>query len=312
MSKSIKNPEITELSALKKIREKQKLTIETVADGMKVSRDFIRYIEAGNFDKLGAPTFLRGHITNYCKVVGVDPQQVLSLVPIQYLQHHDLQTADALGASPLAKVRRQSNHFGRYAVGTALLGMLTLSFYFIWDKWSLPKRSMSDTPVDLALEADDKGTDKKITYSSLLPQVTGPNLSNSASDEDIINVDSLEDSAGEPAEDLQQGVDEEQSESEDSDLTVAAIESVDNPTAIYSIKMQLEEQAWVSIKTLDGDQIVHDLIGPGLREYQSDKPLHFRIGNAKKLQLLINEDPVELNQLIKRDIADFEWPLNPS
>ncbi len=312
MSKSINNPEITEISALKNIREKQKLTIETVADGMKVSRDFILYIEDGKFDKLGAPTFLRGHITNYCKVIGVDPQEVLSLVPVQYLQHHDLQTADALGASPLAKVRRQSNHFGRYAVGTALLGMLTLSFYFIWDKWSLPKRSLSDTPVDLALESNDQGTDKKITYSSLLPQVTGPNLSNSTPDEDLINVDSLDDSADESAEDSPQEVEQESNEPEDSDLTVAAVEPTKNQAAIYSIKMQLEEQAWVSIKTLDGDKIVHDLIGPGLREYQSDKPLHFRIGNAKKLQLLINEDPVELNQLIKRDIADFEWPMNPS
>ncbi|MGJ8664405.1 MAG: RodZ domain-containing protein, partial [Marinicella sp.] len=83
-------------------------------------------------------------------------------------------------------------------------------------------------------------------------------------------------------------------------------------SSVYTIKMELAEQAWVSIKTQNGEKIVHDLIGPGLREYHSDQPMHFRIGNVETLQLLINDNQVELSELSEEDIADFNWPLNPS
>ncbi|MGJ8664155.1 MAG: helix-turn-helix domain-containing protein, partial [Marinicella sp.] len=70
MNKETQNSGTINLDALKDYRKKQNISIETAADGMKVSKDYIRYIEAGHFEKLGAPTFLRGHITNYCKVLG--------------------------------------------------------------------------------------------------------------------------------------------------------------------------------------------------------------------------------------------------
>lgn len=82
--------------------------------------------------------------------------------------------------------------------------------------------------------------------------------------------------------------------------------------AAYSIVMEFEEQAWVSIKTLDGENVVQDLMGPGRREIQVNEPVHFRIGNAQKAQLSINNDSVELAPLTNRDIADFQWPLEPN
>ncbi|WP_223787901.1 helix-turn-helix domain-containing protein [Marinicella meishanensis] len=316
MNNSTENPEVNELSSLIKIRENKQLSVAQVAEGMKVSKDFVRYIEEGLFEKLGAPTFLRGHITNYSKVLGLDPSEVLSLVPAQFLKHQELQTAEAMGASPLARVRRQSNHLGRYAVGTALLGMLALSFYFIWDKWSMPERSLTDPAADLA--ANDSGKkDKTITYSSLLPQVAGPQQ-NSASTEAATDAEDADETPDADATtvnaDEEMGDDTEPNDVPQSPMVMAqeslSDELISEP--VYAIRMELQEQAWVSIKTLDGESIVSDLIGPGLREYQSNEPMHFRIGNATKLQLLINDRPVELGEVIKRDVADFEWPLNPS
>lgn len=314
MNNSTENPEVNELSSLKEIREKNQLSVEQVAEGMKVSKDFVRHIEAGLFEKLGAPTFLRGHITNYSKVLGLDPAQVLALVPPQFLKHQELRTAEAMGASPLARVRRQSNHLGRYAVGTALLGMLALSFYFIWDKWSVPERSLSDSAVNLAAN-DDTKQDKTITYSSLLPQVTGPQQNQPAdqgtADEAPVEVEEHDTTANHGGDD--QG-EEPEAEGSQPPMVLAQQSSSIEPLVapVYAIRMELTEQAWVSIKTLDGESIVSDLIGPGLREYQSNEPMHFRIGNATKLQLMINDSPVELGDVIKRDVADFEWPLNPS
>ena len=327
MNKSTQNEIVLELGELKDHREKQQLTVQAVADGMKVSKDFVHNIESGNFEKLGAPTFVRGHITNYCKVLGVEPSSILSQIPGHMLQHQQLKTSDAMGSSPLSHVRRQSNHFGRYAIGTALLGMLCMSFYFVWDKWSLPGVNQDYQNIIISQQGATANDEKKITYSSLIPQVSGPNLNTdqpniNLSENEETNVGSSlsvdEDAVDNSDVDNDGSLDAESNQEQETDLSLAVIDEVfvatetDNAAAVYSIVMEFEEQAWVSIKTLDGELVVQDLLGPGLKEFQVTEPVHFRIGNAGKMQLMINDNSIELAPLIRRNIADFNWPLEPS
>ncbi len=298
---------------LKSIRKKQDMSVDSVAGMMKVSKDFVHHIESGNFEKLGAPTFLRGHITNYCKALNLEPQEVLAQIPSQFLQHQQLQTSNAMGASPLARVRRQSNHFGKYAVGTALLGMLCLSFYFVWDKWSLSHRPEAVNSIAISQNGDN--TEEQITYSSLIPQVTGPKQTKQVESSDVTAQDKngQTDSANETeavdeatTEDLNQTNLDDQHEPVLNDGD--AVETASNE---YVIKLDLKEQVWVSIKTQTGDSIVQDLLGPGVNEYSADEPLKFRIGNAQNLKLSINNKNVELAPHTDKDVADFEWPLQP-
>ncbi len=332
MNNQTKNTDTLELNQLKSHRENQQLSVQAVADSMKVSRDLIARIESGEFDKLGAPTFVRGHISNYCKVVGLEPSSILAQIPVQYLTHQELQTSNAMGGSPLSHVRRQSNHLGRYAIGTGLLGMLCMSFYFVWDKWSQP--NVSQIQQDIIISQGDEEVDgkKKITYSSLIPQVTGPNLNseqpvNALSDNDSaigvptlttdedISTDSDIDAAETPDEDTEGEQETDQLMASDTETTTdnsAVTDRSELMTSKYAIVMEFEEQAWVSIKTLDGELVIQDLLGPGLKEIEVDEPVHFRIGNATKMQLSINDDSVELAPLTRQDIADFNWPLEPS
>lgn len=327
-----------ELTELKKQREQKNLSVQAVADSMKVRKDFVSYIESGEFEKLGAPTFVRGHVSNYCKVLGIEPAEILAQVPDQYLQHQQLKTSNAMGSSPLSHVRQQSNHVGRYVVGTTLLAMLCMSFYFIWDKWSLPHASDTDSTIVLTQQdADSKGK-KKVTYSSMIPQVsdnnkigqqdaTGDELSTDdtndemapeAQDNDEILTDSDDSDSGdsERNENQQEALVEvnlpDQAEPLNSKVSDQSTVSTKLNSTGYSIVMEFEEQAWVSIKTLDGEKVVQDLLGPGLREIHVTEPVHFRIGNAKKMQLTINDDVIELSDHTKQNVADFDWPLEPN
>jgi|GEM_PF-1188408 len=325
MNNSTKNTETLNLSELKRHREQKKITEHAVADGMKVSKDFVHYIESGEFEKLGAPTFVRGHITNYCKSLGIEPGSILAQIPGHVLQHQQLKTSDGMGGSPLSHVRRQSNHFGRYAIGTALLGMLCMSFYFIWDKWSFTNGNQASHDLSISQQDTDSVDEKKVTYSSLIPQITGPNRHNMVQP-------NIEPSVGESSTEsslVPTEVDNLEIEHNNL-LNVDTPENVEEPNVLstvddtqpdmisntslsaYSIVMEFEEEAWVSIKTLDGALVVQDLLGPGSEEFQVTEPVHFRIGNAQKMQLIINEDTVELAPLINRNIADFNWPLDPN
>jgi cytoskeleton protein RodZ len=299
------------IDQLQQHREAKELSIRTVADNIKVSSDFIRYIESGAFEKLGAPTFIRGHVTNYCKQLGLDPAQILSQIPAHLLTSQSFQNAEGLASSPLARVRRRSNHLGKYAVGTALLGMLGLSFYFVWDKWSMPVGQIEpadlqlvDQPADTPATVD---TEKKpkVTYSSLLPQVNMPQqpeitIQQPVSDE----ADDGLQSAGDVGADATV----ESTETDNQDGTAGNDLQI---MAGYSIQLDIKEQAWVSIKTADGENVVHDLLEPGIRNYHSSEPVHVRIGNAKNTRLIINDTAVDLTPFMRRDIADFAWPQNP-
>ena len=299
MNNSTQHDEKLELKELKNHRKQKKLTIQAVADGMKVSKGFVHHIEAGNFAKLGASTFVRGHITNYCKVLGLQPAVVLAQIPEQFLQHQQLKTSAAMGGSPLSRVRVQSNNFGRYAIGTALLGMLSMSFYFVWDKWSLPTGDLDNQNLTITQDNAEDSGEKKITYSSLIPQVSGSTYEINTTELSATEKGGITDIAQQPVtSELSAGLELNREKSQN--------------TAVYSVVMQFDEQAWVSIKTLDGESIVQDLLGPGMREFQISEPVRFRIGNAQKLQLSINDNAVELAPLTNKDIADFQWPLEPN
>ncbi|MCB1584100.1 MAG: DUF4115 domain-containing protein [Xanthomonadales bacterium] len=305
-----------DIKQLKSIRENQGMTIESLAESLKITRDFVHYIESGDFGKLGAPTFVKGHVKNYCKALGISFDEVLLQIPIQYLQSQTRLTSEAMGVSPLAKVKRRSNHLGRYAVGTALLGMLALSFYFVWDKWTIPGKG-TDTNLQLAENnGSEKKNGKNVTYSSLIPQVklqeeSDDKVDNYVEDEtteilsDAVSGYKLTDeSEGElSAADIEQNIEN----TEQQEQLLGVLQS----QAKYSIELQLSEEAWISIKTNDGSKIEHDLVKAGAYTYQSDQPLHFRIGNAKNAQVKINEDVIDLNQFMKKNIADFNWPKDP-
>ncbi len=318
MKNTTQNIEAPELNALEAYRKKQDMPVEVMANGMKVSKDFVRYIETGEFDKLGAPTFIRGHITNYCKMLGLDPAAVLAQMPTEYLQHKQLKFSGAMGTSPLARVKRQSNHLGKYTVGTALLGMLCLSFYFIWDKWSLNETGVVSENIAIADSSDTKA-DKKIIYSSLIPQVSGPNVVVDDGSNQAVETGDAGDYTPFNSEDSATNETEAVLQEEEGVIAVPSSQPIDSANAStnqitggYAIKLDLEDQAWVAIKTQNGDNIVQDLLGPGIVEYYADEPIHFRIGNAQSLQISINNNAVELSKHIKKDIADFNWPLTPS
>lgn len=299
-----------DISKLKSIREAKNISEVSLADDLKVSKDFINHIESGSFDKLGAPTFVKGHVTNYCKALGLDVAAVLAQVPIRFLQVQSLKPSDAVGASPLARVKRRSNYLGKYAVGTALLGMLGLSFYFVWDKWSFNNKADSS---DISLLADEQpeiktNHSKNITYSSLLPQVGMQNVDDSDPQpvsEDLNTTNATDD------EELLVPAETEVPAQEDP-TTAETLVNDALLTAKYSIELELNQQSWVSIQTTDGEKLVHDLIGPGTQTYQSEQAVHVRIGNAKNAQVTINNLEVDLNPFMKRDIADFNWPNDPS
>ncbi|WP_154223119.1 helix-turn-helix domain-containing protein [Marinicella rhabdoformis] len=300
--KTIEPNKIT-LSELAGYRSQAGFSAKQLADNMRVSLPIVEHIESGAFEKIGAAPFIRGHVVNYCKALKLDSDLVLGQIPGQLLTHKNVQRPDAFLPASVSKVRLRTNHYGRYAFGTTLLAVLSLSAYFVWDKWGvIPGQNDS-----LQLLSSDK---ESVTYSSIIPPVH--KVGKGVVTEQATPVDLLE-SESEKTQGLTENVGstvESLTAADQADDT-----EVDNAEApevqlAYVLEFDLQEAAWVSIKTEAGEKVVHDLIGPGLRRYESDQPMSLRIGNAEKLSLSINGESVDVVQFADKNLAKFSWPLD--
>lgn len=63
---------------LKDGRERAKLSTEDVASKLNLKHSFVVQIEANNFDQLPGPTFIRGYLRAYSKLIDMDAEPVIS------------------------------------------------------------------------------------------------------------------------------------------------------------------------------------------------------------------------------------------
>ena len=77
----------------------------------------------------------------------------------------------------------------------------------------------------------------------------------------------------------------------------------------YEIIIQTDETSWVKVEEQGGKKLHNDLLKPGAITLQSDKPLHFRIGNEDNVSVKINGKEIDLSKYSRKNIADFNWPI---
>ncbi len=65
------------------------MSVADITQSLRISRDFIKMLEAGEFDTLPSPTYVAGYIRSYGAVVGIEPKAVSALVKAYFAQLED-------------------------------------------------------------------------------------------------------------------------------------------------------------------------------------------------------------------------------
>ena len=65
------------------------MSVADVTQTLRISRDFIKMLEAGEFDTLPSPTYVAGYIRSYGVAVGIEREAVAALVEAFYAQLED-------------------------------------------------------------------------------------------------------------------------------------------------------------------------------------------------------------------------------
>lgn len=288
---------------LKELRVDKGLSIEEVAEELKLSTDVIKKLENSQFSELGAFTYVRGYINHYCKILGVDAQVYIDLVPKSEINIPLVNTSHSMGKG--IKLKRRSKNIISYALGTSILIAVSVSGWFVMKNYMQSSRSVQDFEVvdtnsleitpqrsSVFSEEETGSNNDNYHYSSLIPSL---DKSNTAQDDK----DSLK---LEPETTLVDKTDIEILEKE---------QAVNQQEALirYSISITALQTSWVKVEDIDGKKLHNDLLPPGTIILQSEKPLHFRIGNENKVKVEINGKAIKLSDFSKKNIADFNWPI---
>lgn len=69
---------------LKNLREEKKIPIAQVAQALKTKLETIQALEANDFQKIPAPTYVKGYLRSYANYLGIDSEQILAEYNRQY------------------------------------------------------------------------------------------------------------------------------------------------------------------------------------------------------------------------------------
>ena len=148
--------------ALKRARIENSFTIDYIEAQLKISRDKVEAIEAGDFSSVGRETFVRGYIARYCRLVNLDLDEVLSDFEMEPPEESDFHVQ--IMPDRLTFVERVKERAGILLTVITALGVMAVltTLYFVWTPLeNVPSASSpaSTDSSDSGLVSSDEGND---------------------------------------------------------------------------------------------------------------------------------------------------------
>jgi cytoskeleton protein RodZ len=266
--------------ALRAARAAQNLSVADVARQLKLSVGQIEALEAGAFDRLPGPVFVRGFIRNYARLLKIDPDGILRFIESDREApqvHDDMPPAQDI-PYPAAVVRR----WPKYALAALLVTAGLVAYEFYWNEPEpLPATNLSAGPGVIvprpALPAQETPLAAGTTAAPPVSQDANP--------------------ADPPA--------VQQAGNATKPQLAALPESGTSPqSGEAEVRLVFDDNSWVQIRDRSGKAIFSRLNPGGTEQRVSGSPpFTLVVGNARGVRLTYNDRPVDLERYIKVDVA---------
>jgi cytoskeleton protein RodZ len=262
---------------LSQAREAQNLTTADVARRLKLSVWQVEALESGQYEQLPGPTFVRGFIRNYARLLNLDPEElaraVTDLLPAPAPRPESPRSRDI--PFPVAGPRRWPRYAAAAAVVVALLA--GYEFYF------------------------DEGTDTVVPPTREVAALPAPQEPQRAAPADkpreVVQAAQPAVAAARPP--------------QEAAATSAKVAPSPSPTRegathpdARELTFVFDEESWVEIRDRN-DQTIHSNLNPAgtTRRVRGLPPLHIVVGNAQGVRMTYNGREIDLARHTKIDVA---------
>jgi cytoskeleton protein RodZ len=275
---------------LRAYRENAQLTIDDVAHQLKLARRQVIAIENDELDALPGPTFVRGFIRNYARLLRVDAGPLLeasNLTPPASAQIDRI--APTMGELPADNASSVSWTRWFIPAGLVLVLVAGIAFYEFGDVSSGTRKARKESS-EAVVATPTTGPDAAANAPSGNEPAQGTAPGAAGSDATV--------AAGTPG-----------------DAKAAASPAVQAPQQSAAgeagrVDLMFSGPSWVEIRDGRGEILVsRTLAGNSPQSFSGVLPLSLKIGHASIVRLQFNGTPVDLAPWTQREIARLTLPL---
>lgn len=294
-------------------REEQQRSLESVAADLHLQPEIVRAIENGDEAKVPAPTFLRGYVRSYARLLGLDDTSLIAQLPL----------LNEYRPAPLQRVgmRRSGVSLprGKWLVWILVLAALAVMIIYgvpaverLWSQRSSdPVSDQLQLPLAGSAEFEKSEAAPESAESVLLPvpealpvgeepgieAETSETVQPGVGGEIVDQPDSDEEKQPEPKQTLnvEAGADKEKSSESRKPAPQTAGPAV--------IQMRFLEDSWVEMEA-NGRKLVVGVQPAGSeRTVRAEPPIHILLGNAPGVEITYRGEVVDITSHQRGKVA---------
>ncbi|WP_390446733.1 RodZ domain-containing protein [Pseudoalteromonas sp. MTN2-4] len=285
------SPESTEQQAslgqvLASARKDANLTIEAVADRLKLSPKHITKLEQDDYTSLGPITFVKGYIKAYCTLLQLDQAQTLALfqAPESVAENKSMQSFSR-------RTEKEANDSRLMLVSYVILAIvLGSSGFMYWQTTSnendviVPEVQSTEPESEASVTENSEENDTPSEAVLTTEGAVEPTVEKAETDKPVLDV-----------------VEAEQ----------APVEEISSTPDLNTIVMHFKDDSWVEIFDASSERIAFGVKKAGYTmTVQGVAPFSVVLGRHQQVDVELDGQSVDLSSLPRNRSAKFKLPLS--
>ncbi len=290
------------------------LTLDDVANKMRLSAAILSSLEENDFEDITAPIFVKGYLRSYARIVNLDEEEIIKQYSKFYTQN-DPPISSTSNTSPEINSGDARVKGTTWLVIIILIGLL--SFWW-WNRYQQPAQTVSldstDSTEIIANSGDfsDSSTiSLPLSANETMDSVLQEDVEASATQEINNSTDvTLEQVARNELNSINEILPQtEQLEPQaqtglesDSEPVPEQLEDTGKATDSTDLVIIVNADTWADIKDADGNRLVYDLLKSGQNITLTGKaPFKAFLGNGHGVSIRYQGEDIDLSKKIRAD-----------
>ncbi|MDP4527920.1 DUF4115 domain-containing protein [Alkalimonas delamerensis] len=273
---------------LKSARKEKGWSQKEVASQLNLRMALIESMEADQYEANLLPTFIRGYLRSYARLLKIPEQQVLAA----YEQHHGNQTIEPRTMHSFSNRTEKEATESRFVLLTYLVGALLLGLLLLWwwqTHW---------------LTDDSAGSTTETAISSTLPAEA---VMDTDAESDEMEPEIAATAAALPVQvpSALTALLEVTEANNEAEVTAA------EPTAdVHQLRMAFSEDCWIDVLDADGSRVAFGTKVAGYQlQVHGRPPFTLTLGNPSAVAIELDGEPVDMSGFRPGRVAKFSIPL---
>jgi cytoskeleton protein RodZ len=269
---------------LKTHRENANISLAKIASLLKLTESQVEHIENDEYHLLGAKTFVKGYIKNYCRTLNIDSTTILTMLPAYSTSDKpvDMQSFSR-------RTEKEAHDSRLMTVSYLILAIVIGSSAVWWWQNAMPIDEQTNT-----INANNSLISEQQESTKLLAEAADEAQSNEI----------------EPAPQANSAVINEQQTIQAAPLNDAQSQSEPTSSDLSTIIMMFNDESWVEIHDANDEKIAFGVKKAGYEMTLTGvAPFSVVLGKHDVVRITLNGEPVDISAFPKNRLAKFKLPL---